>query len=171
VPFRALARLALLCLPLSAAAAPRAVATLRNAAGKEVGRASIVETREGVRVQVAVTGLAPGKHGIHLHAVGRCERPEFKSAGGHFNPTERHHGLRSASGPHVGDLPNLVVGKDRKGKLVFEAKGARLSGESTANLLRQEGSALVIHAAPDDERSDPAGNSGARIACGVVELP
>jgi Cu-Zn family superoxide dismutase len=171
VTFRGLARLALLTVPLTAAASPRAAATLRNAAGKEVGQAAFVATRDGVRVQLVVSGLAPGKHGVHLHAVGRCDAPDFTSAGGHFNPAERQHGLKNPKGAHAGDLPNLVVGKDGKGKLVFNARGASLGGEGKASLLGPQGSALVVHAGPDDEKSDPAGNSGARIACGVVERP
>lgn len=152
----------------AAAASPAAFAVLHDAAGREVGRATLAPAHGGVRVHVAVTGLRPGKHGIHIHAVGRCEGPEFKSAGGHFNPTQRHHGLRNPAGAHAGDMPNLVVRKDGKATATFTAKGASL-GEGAGSLFGPEGTALVIHADPDDEVSDPAGNAGARVACGVIE--
>jgi Cu-Zn family superoxide dismutase len=166
---RTLPALVALALPIAAAAAsPTAVATLKNAEGKEVGKASLTSAKGGVKVQVTAAGLPPGKHGIHLHAAGKCEPPDFKSAGPHFNPEEKHHGLKNPEGPHAGDLPNLTVGKDGKAKGSFTAKGATLA-EGKGSLLGPEGAALVIHADPDDEKTDPAGNSGARIACGVVE--
>jgi Cu-Zn family superoxide dismutase len=166
---RTLPLLAALALPLAAAAAsPAAVATLKNAEGKEVGKATFAPTKGGVKVQVTAAGLTPGKHGIHLHAAGKCDPPDFKSAGAHLNPAGKHHGLKSPEGPHAGDLPNLSVGKDGKAKASFTAKGATL-GEGQGSLLGPDGAALVIHADPDDEKTDPAGNSGARIACGVVE--
>jgi Cu-Zn family superoxide dismutase len=168
VTIRALSSLLTLTVPLLAwAAAPSATATLKNADGKEVGKASFTPSKEGVKVQVAVAGLPPGKHGIHLHAAAKCDPPDFKSAGPHFNPTEKHHGLHNPEGAHAGDLPNLSVGKDGKAKATFTAKGATL-GEGTGALLGGDGTAIVIHADPDDEKTDPAGNSGARIACGVI---
>jgi Cu-Zn family superoxide dismutase len=166
---RTLPALVALALPLAAAAAtPGAVATLKDADGKEVGKATFASVKQGVKIQVTVAGLTPGKHGIHLHEAGKCDPPDFKSAGAHLNPAQKHHGLANPEGPHEGDLPNLVVGKDGKAKASFTAKGATL-GEGKGSLLGPEGTALVIHADPDDEKSDPAGNSGARIACGVVQ--
>ena len=150
------------------AASPAAVATLKNADGKEIGKATLSSTKGGVKVQVAAADLPPGKHGIHLHSAAKCDPPDFKSAGGHFNPTEKHHGLHNPQGPHAGDLPNLVVGKNGKAKATFTAKGATL-GDGTGSLFGGDGTAIVIHADPDDEKTDPAGNSGARIACGIVE--
>jgi Cu-Zn family superoxide dismutase len=165
---RTLATLAL-ALPLVArAASPSAAATLRNADGKEVGKATFTSKKGGVKVQVTASGLAPGKHGIHVHAVGRCDPPEFKSAGAHLNPGEKHHGLQNPEGPHAGDLPNLWVGNNGKGKGSFTAKGITLA-EGKGSLFGPEGTAIVIHAEPDDGRTDPAGNSGARVACGVIE--
>ena len=166
--FGTVSRALSLALPLVTAAVPTAVSTLRNAEGQEVGKATLSSTKGGVKVHVEVANLAPGKHGIHLHAAGKCEAPDFKSAGGHFNPAEKHHGLHNPAGAHAGDLPNLVVGKDGKAKATFTAKGATL-GEGKGSLLGPDGSALVIHADPDDEKTDPAGNSGARIACGVIQ--
>ena len=152
----------------AASASPTATAVLKDAAGKEVGTATFTPAKTGVLVKVAVTGLPAGKHGIHLHAAGTCEAPDFKSAGGHFNPGAKQHGLHNPQGAHAGDLPNLAVGKDGKAKASFTAKGATLS-EGPASLLGPDGAAIVIHADADDEKTDPAGNSGARIACGVVE--
>ncbi|WP_242360491.1 superoxide dismutase family protein [Anaeromyxobacter sp. SG17] len=158
-----------LAVPLTVtAAAPAAKAVLKDADGKEVGTATLTPTRGGVKVAVAVAGLPPGKHGIHLHGAAKCEPPDFKSAGGHFNPFGKKHGVHNPEGVHAGDLPNLTVGKNGKAKATFTAKGATL-GAGEGSLLGPDGTALVIHADPDDEKTDPAGNSGARIACGVVE--
>ena len=166
---RAVPSLLILAMPLAApAAAPSAVATLKNAGGIEIGHATFTSAKGGVKIEVTVAGLPPGKHGIHVHAAGKCDPPEFKSAGGHFNPAEKQHGLHNPKGAHAGDLPNLSVGKDGNGKGTFTAKGATL-GEGKGSLFGPDGTALVIHADPDDEKTDPTGNSGARIACGVIE--
>ncbi len=168
-PLAALAALAL-ALPLAATravGAHTARAELKDTKGEKVGTATLVEAKGGVQVAVKAQGLPPGTHGIHVHAVGKCEDPEFKSAGPHFNPTARKHGMKNPEGHHAGDLPNLVVGADGKGELKGTLEGATL-GEGPASLLGPQGAALVVHASPDDELSDPAGNSGARIACGVI---
>ncbi len=120
-----------------------------------------------MRVVAQVRNLPPGTHGIHVHEAGRCDPPDFMSAGGHFNPTSRQHGLRNPNGPHAGDLPNLEVGADGTGRLDALARDLSLSS-GTGNLLDTDGSALVVHAAADDEMTDPTGNSGGRIACGVI---
>jgi Cu-Zn family superoxide dismutase len=158
--------LAALSLPLAAAAAPVARAELRNAAGETVATATFEPGPSGVELRIEATRLPPGTHGFHLHAVGRCEGPDFKSAGGHFNPGERKHGLENPAGPHAGDLPNLVVGPDGKGRASARLSVALDAGPSS--LFHEGGTSLVVHADPDDMRTDPAGNSGARIACGVV---
>ncbi len=167
---RAAAFLLATLLPFAAAEAkgPTATATLADAGGKRVGTASFTPTEEGVRVKVRVSGLPPGEHGIHIHTFGKCDAPDFKSAGGHFNPTGKKHGLENPQGAHVGDLPNLTVGEDGKGKAAFIAKGATL-GEGPGSLFGPEGTALVIHAGKDDGKTDPAGDSGARVACGVIK--
>ena len=114
-------------------------------------------------------GLAAGDHGIHIHAAGKCEGPAFTTAGGHFNPTGAHHGVNSTQDPHphAGDLPNLRIGADGKGRLTFLARAVTLA-DGASSLLQPEGTALVIHAKADDLMSDPAGNSGDRVACGVI---
>ena len=155
-------------LPLLAAGAPSAKAVLRDSEGKVVGTATLSPAKGGVRLTVVTTGIPPGKHGIHIHAAAKCEPPDFKSAGGHFNPGGKKHGLHNPEGAHAGDLPNLVVGKGGHAKATFVAKGATL-GDGVGSLFAADGTALVIHADPDDEMTDPAGNSGARIACGIIE--
>jgi superoxide dismutase, Cu-Zn family len=156
-------------LPLAAlAAGPAGKATLKNAEGKDVGTATFTQAKGGVKVQVQVTALSPGKHGIHIHSAAKCDPPDFATAGGHFNPAAKKHGLKNPEGPHAGDMPNLTVGKNGKGKGSFTAKGATL-GEGEGSLFGPDGTALVVHANPDDEKTDPSGNSGARVACGVIE--
>jgi Cu-Zn family superoxide dismutase len=121
-----------------------------------------------VHLVVDVAGLKPGRHGIHLHAVGTCTAPDFKSAGGHFNPSGKVHGRSNPAGHHGGDLPNLDVAADGRGHLDATLDGVSMGG-GPDSILHEGGTALVIHADPDDEATDPAGNSGARIACGVVK--
>lgn len=163
---QALVALSLLA-PAAAFAAGPARATLKDAQGQEVGAATFTEAGGGVKLAVEVHGLPPGAHGIHVHAAGRCEGPEFKSAGPHFNPAKKQHGFANPAGHHAGDLPNLTVGPDGQGKLEATLAGATLA-PGPRSLLGPEGTALVVHAGPDDEKTDPAGNSGARIACGVI---
>src|SRR5437899_6434246 len=153
--------LAMLVVALPAVAqAQSARAVLKDAQGKVVGAATLNEVSGGVKIVVQVSGMKPGEHGFHIHAVGKCEPPAFTSAGAHFNPYGKKHGHKNPEGAHVGDLPNLTVGADGTGSIDATAAGLGLKDVV--------GLALVIHADPDDEKTDPAGNSGARIACGVV---
>ncbi len=139
-----------------------ALAPLTSSTGIAVGRATAREATGGLRITLDVTGLTPGTHGAHVHATGRCDAPDFMTAGGHWNPTGTKHGSLNPAGPHEGDLPNLVIGADGRGTLGITIPGATLDG-----LLDADGSAIVIHSAIDDLMTDPSGNSGARIACGV----
>jgi superoxide dismutase, Cu-Zn family len=152
------------------AASASAHANIVNAQGTQVGTAKLTPAGNGVKVSVKVSQLTPGEHGIHVHTVGKCEGPAFTTAGGHFNPTSSHHGVHNTNTPHphVGDLPNLVVGKNGKATTSFIIEGATL-GDGANSLFHDGGTALVIHAKADDLMSDPSGNSGDRIACGVIE--
>ncbi len=149
---------------------PQATAELKNARGEAVGTASFWEDANGVRLAVQVRDSSPGRHGIHIHAVGKCDPPEFTTAGGHFNPGGKKHGLKTPAGPHAGDLPNLEVGTDRTGRIEYLTRLLTL-GPGPTSLFDADGSALVIHANPDDETTDPTGNSGGRIVCGVITKP
>jgi len=153
--------------PAAGLGAGLALADLRDASGQIVGAATFTATAGGVQVTAQVRNLPPGVHGIHFHAVGRCDPPDFVSAGDHLNPTNRQHGLRNPQGPHAGDLPNLTVEANGTGS--FQATNAAVTLEpGAASLFDADGTALVIHDDPDDEATDPTGNSGGRIACGVV---
>jgi Cu-Zn family superoxide dismutase len=145
-------------------------ADIMDAKGAKVGTAKIKAVKDGVQIQVKVMGLPAGDHGIHIHTVGKCEGPAFTTAGGHFNPTSAHHGANNTMDPHphLGDLPNLAVGADGKGSTTMVARGVTL-GDGTSSLFHDGGTSLVIHEKADDLMSDPSGNSGSRIACGVIE--
>jgi Cu-Zn family superoxide dismutase len=140
---------------------------LLNAKGAKVGNAKIKESRRGIEIALEAQGLPPGKLGFHVHEKGDCAAPGFESAGDHFNPTQAQHGKKSDHGPHLGDLGNVDVKKD--GTLKSRVKSKELTLNAGANSLRKPGgTALVIHAQPDDERSQPAGGAGDRIVCGVI---
>ena len=149
---------------LNATTAQQDVAQLRTSQGASAGSATVTPVADGLALAVTVEGLPPGQHGVHIHMVGRCDAPTFESAGAHWNPSNRQHGLENAQGPHAGDMPNLTVGEDGRGSLEH-----RLGG-NLDNFLDADGSALVVHAAVDDQRTDPSGNSGGRIACGVFAV-
>ena len=139
-----------------------AVALLRDARGVDIGRATATEVTGGIRFTVDARALPPGTHGAHVHTIGRCDSPDFASAGPHWNPTGAKHGALNPRGPHQGDLPNLIIGADGRGTV-----GVIVSGASMAGLLDSDGAALIVHAGADALSTDPSGNSGARIACGV----
>jgi Cu-Zn family superoxide dismutase len=147
-----------------------AYATFNAAAGDSRGEALLWQDPTGiVHVELQLHDLPPGEHGIHFHAVGKCEggATAFSTAGGHYNPIGRQHGLNNPAGPHAGDAPNLVVAPDGRAKSNFTTDRISLTAGSTT-LFDDDGTAIVIHALPDDQVSQPAGNSGARIACALV---
>jgi Cu-Zn family superoxide dismutase len=146
---------------------PSTVVKLQNGQGKNVGTALLQQSAAGVAIKLNVHDLTPGGHGIHIHQTAKCERPDFKSAGPHFNPDGKKHGLESPDGPHAGDIPNFVVDVKGKSKATVLAKGVVL-GDGANSVFTGGGTALVIHAKADDNKTDPSGNSGDRIACGVI---
>ena len=145
---------------------------LRDSTGAEVGRVSLREPGSGgsVQLEVRVSNLPAGLHGMHLHQAGRCEAPGFQTAGAHFNPTNKKHGHQNPEGAHLGDLGNLQVAVDRRGQATVPVTLPNtVTGLQALLALGQDGGlALVIHADRDDEVTDPSGNSGARIACGAI---
>ena len=142
----------------------KASTTLSDANGATKGDARLSKKGHGIRVDAEVSGMAPGTYAIHVHQVGSCVAPGFTSAGPHWNPTGKQHGHDNPAGSHKGDLPNITVGAKGTGRVTFEIKD-----ESLADLLDADGAALVVHAKPDDYKTDPSGASGDRIACGVLK--
>lgn len=151
------------CVPMAAPDVPVSTANLLSSSGAVLGTVRVFSEPTGVMLRIDAAGLPAGQHGVHVHAVGRCDTPAFTSAGSHWNPTGKKHGHRNPAGFHMGDLGNLGVGAD--GKLV----AGLLVPQATIDGLRDaDGAALVVHAKEDDEITDPSGNSGDRIACAVL---
>ncbi len=150
------------------AAAQTATASLKAADGKEVGTADLTAVPGGVLLKVSVKGLPPGEHAFHVHAVGKCE-PPFTTAGGHFNPDSKKHGLAVAEGHHAGDMPNLHMPENRELTVEVMNTAVTLDKDKPNSVLDADGSAIVIHASADDYKTDPTGKAGDRIACGVVQ--
>ena len=155
-------------IPYVALGPPAALARLIDDKGQTVGSAVFSQEGGGVRIILDVAGLPAGDKAVHIHEVGRCDPPAFESAGAHFNPTKAEHGSSNPRGPHAGDLPDVTVNADGKGHMEVTAELVTLDKKVPASLLDADGSAIVIHERADDKRTDPAGESGARIACGVI---
>jgi Cu-Zn family superoxide dismutase len=154
---------------LGAQQLPTAVARLIDRHGREVGVVQLQETPvKGVLIRIEVTGLSAGSHGIHIHSVGRCEGPSFESAGEHFNPRNHSHGARSPNGMHAGDLINLEVPGPGRMEAERLARGVTLASGLLNSLVDEDGSAIVIHENGDDNVTQPSGNAGARVVCGVI---
>lgn len=148
-------------------AAPTASAKLASADGGGRGMATVTQAGDGLHVVVKAQGLMPGIHAVHIHTTGQCTAPDFTSAGGHWNPAARQHGKDNPAGMHMGDMPNMTVGPDGTGAIEYHIADGTIS-EGAMPLLDADGAAVVVHAKADDYMSDPAGNAGGRVACGVL---
>jgi superoxide dismutase, Cu-Zn family len=156
--------------PVAGTADPAAgagiTAVMRDSAGTELGTVTLADASGGIAISGTLRGIAPGTHAFHLHTTGQCE-PTFEAAGGHWNPTNAEHGTEAAQGPHLGDMPNVTVGDDSTVTIQATTPGGSLRGENA--LLDADGAAVMLHAGTDDYRSQPSGDAGGRIACGVVQ--
>lgn len=143
-------------------------AEIFNAAGDSLGTIKLEEQAKGIKMKLDLEGLPPGEHAMHIHETGTCEPPDFKSAGNHYNPDEKDHGLLHPKGAHAGDLPNLIVEGDGKVKSEIMAPQVTLKEGKKNSLLTKNGTSIVIHEGKDDGMTQPAGDSGDRIACGTI---
>jgi Cu-Zn family superoxide dismutase len=150
------------------------VVELKNAKGESVGKATLAKKGDGVAIKLDVRNLPPGEHAVHVHQMAKCEadpnapQDAFKSAGPHFNPGAKKHGLENPEGPHAGDMPNFTVGQDGTAKTTVANPRVTLDESASNSVYAGGGTALVIHAKADDMKTDPAGNAGDRIACGLI---
>lgn len=155
-------------LPVVAPEAASANASMVDKDGNELGNVKFTETTEGLKISMDLKNVPAGEHGVHIHTVGKCERPDFESAGAHFNPENKQHGVKNPEGPHAGDLPNITPDGEGNVQVEYVANNLTLKSGMANSLFDEDGSAIVLHEKADDYVTDPSGNSGVRIACGVI---
>ena len=143
---------------------------LTNSEGKSAGMVIFKPVKQGVKMTVKLANIPPGDHGVHIHEHAVCDAPDFKAAGGHFNPSGKHHGFQNPEGHHNGDTPgNVSVGENHKGQASFVLTDVSMDPNLPNSIFANGGTSVVVHEHADDEKTDPSGNSGNRIACGVVK--
>jgi len=155
------------CASMQSGTDSTATADIKNSGGQSVGTATLTQVPGGVRIVIDAKSLPPGAHAVHIHEIGKCEGPAFTTSGGHFNPERKQHGTMNARGAHAGDLPNMSVDGLGNGRLETVTDRVTL-GAGASSVFDADGSAIVIHAASDDFKTDPTGNAGGRIGCGVI---
>lgn len=148
------------------------VVPIKTSTGEDAGTATFTPTKKGVHLKVDLKNLPVGEHGVHIHGSPHCDGPDFKTAGGHFNPTNKQHGFQNPQGHHAGDLPqNVIVGEGHVGLANFNLDYISLDPAAPSSIVANGGTSIVVHEKADDMKTDPAGNSGNRIACGVITAP
>ncbi len=163
----------LIAAPALAKSKETVVVPLRTSQGQDAGTATFKAIKGGsVELKLKLKNLPPGEHGVHIHERPVCTPPDFKTAGGHFNPTTKQHGFKNPAGPHAGDTPNSIeIGEDHMGQATYKLKGLTMNPTAGNSIFANGGTSVIVHAKADDEVTDPSGNSGNRIACGVIPAP
>jgi Cu-Zn family superoxide dismutase len=148
------------------------IVPIKTGSGEDAGTATFSPSKKGVRIKLDLKNLPVGEHGVHIHAKALCDGPDFKTAGGHFNPENKQHGFQNPMGHHAGDLPNNVtIGEGHLGQATFNVNYLSMDPTAANSILANGGTSIVIHEKADDMKTDPSGNSGNRIACGVISAP